>query len=148
MFYIRKVFKICNTITIIVLSLFFDSCNSSSIRIKHDYPIYKDQISNIETPTGDTIHLIFFQEFNSDLVSIKRNGIEIFEKRIESKLPISDTFNLINEEKSVFEFFINNKKSELVELDPHYDCVVITWNAQKEELIFEYWIWNQISGFE
>jgi hypothetical protein len=136
------------TLYAIVFTSWFYSCDFNLIKIRHEYPVHKDQISNIETPIGDTIHLIFFQEFNSDVVSIKKDGIEIFKKRIESKLPVCDTFNLINDKNSVFEFSINDKKSEPFELDSHYNCVVISWNAQKKELTVEYWIWSQMPGFE
>ena len=124
------------------------SCNSKPINIKLDYPIIKDQISNTNVPVGDTLHLIFLQGFNSDILTIRENREEIFKNRIEEELPFSDIYSLIKKENSIYEISINNKKTNPFKFDPKYDCVVISWDNQKEELSFEYWIWDKMPGFD
>lgn len=134
------------SITSVIMWLY--SCNSKPINIKLDYPIIKDQISNTNVPVGDTLHLIFLQGFNSDILTIRENGKEIFKKKIEENVPFSGIYSFIKKENSIYQISINNKQTEPFKFDAKYDCVVISWDNQKEELNFEHWIWDKMPGFE
>lgn len=79
---------------------------------------------------------------------IRENGEELFKKKIEDKVPFSDIYSLIKKENSIYEIWINNKRTKPFKFDPKYDCVVISWDNQTDELNFEYWLWDKIPGFD
>ena len=141
----------------LIISLFscvyFISCDSKPIKINFEYPTYKSNIklSHLDTTTNkDSFLIIFHYGFNYDNVAIKLNGKEIFKKELKyiNPMPTTGEFDIRREKESLIQIYINGKKTNVFKLDNRYDCGVIIWDAQKNELNWEYDNLEGMAGFD
>ena len=136
----------------ILISLFsfacFISCDYKPIKINFEYPTYRTNLKSSHLDTT-TIHLFFWYEFNSEIVKIKLNGKEIYKKELlDNNMPCTADFDFKKEKKNLVQIYINGKKTEEFEFDNKYDCGVIIWNSQKNELNLTYEILDGMVGFD
>jgi len=141
----------------ILISLFscscFISCDSKPIKLNFEYPTYKSnrKLSRLDKTTkNDTVHLIFHYGFNGDIVTIKLNGTEIYKKELRyiNTMPTTGDFDFRREKENLIQIYINRKKTKEFKFDNRYDCGVIVWNAERNELTLEYDKWDEMAGFD
>jgi hypothetical protein len=103
-----------------------------------------------KTTKNDTIHLIFHYGFNGDIVTIKLNGKEIYKKELRyiNPMPTTGDFDFRREKENLIQIYINRKKTKEFKFDNRYDCGVIVWNAERNELTLEYDKWDEMAGFD
>jgi len=145
-------------LTLQILILLFScacviSCDSKPIKLNFEYPTYKSnrKLSHLDKTTkNDTIHLIFHYGFNGDIVTIKLNGKEIYKKELRyiNPMPTTGDFDFRREEENLIQIYINRKKTKEFKFDNRYDCGVIVWNAERNELTLEYDKWDEMAGFD
>ena len=131
----------------------FISCDSKPIKMNFDYPTYKSdrKLSHLDRTTkNDTVHLIFHYGFNGDIVTIKLNGKKIYKKEFKyiNAMPTTGDFEFRREKETFIQIYINRKKTKEFKFDNRYDCGVIDWDAQKNELTLEYDNLGEMAGFD
>lgn len=63
-------------------------------------------------------------------------------------MPTTGEFDFRREKESLIQIYINGKKTNVFKLDNRYDCGVIIWDAQKNELNWEYDNLEGMVGFD